>query len=431
MKSYETKIGGRSSRRGKMAKYKARRPAFLRWCEHLEDRLLLTVIGPFDDSPAHISLGDVKAGQTVSLIVDFTTTDNYSPDDRTENEPVTITGPGFDDQVYTYGTQTITVPVTQDGESLNASISDGDGDESATIEVGATVTIDKVFTTDSQNVTVDYSVTNNDDESPFTLRVYRSNQGDYDPTNDHQVAVAEAPITGGDAGTGSHEIVIGPEGQSGFSIAQALAPDPTHEYVIATADDDGSLSSDDAYDPPQDEFRILLVADVTHGFTAPSGLNYVTQALTSNSLFPETPQAWVDTTASELAGDNYDAAFGFHWEQISNKTLPPGLSGGYFAELAGFQMAQQLIREIESPSPTDISASLLLTATTSTNAYSGAGETTWDQPGPNDVVDVQFIGHSRGSVVISQALMDLSDTNPDSGFDISGVPKSLSAGFDM
>ena len=51
--------------------------------------------------------------------------------------------------------------------------------------------------------------------------------------------------------------------------------------------------------------------------------------------------------------------------------------------------------------------------------------------GSNDVVDVQFIGHSRGSVVISQALMDLSDTNPDSQYDIADVPSWLSSSYMM
>ena len=288
-------------------------------------------------------------------------------------------------------------------------------------------------TTDSKNLTVNYTVTGNDNQTPFDLRVYRSNQATYDPNNDQQVLVAQVPIQGSDAADGTHEIVIGPAGQNAFSVTRSLAPDPTHEYVIATADDDGSLNPGDANNTPQEEFRILLVADVTHGLTLNGIGNKLSMALFNNAITSPT-QVWVDTMAGNLANDNYDAAFGFHWEQISNKTLPaPGILplgvGGDLAEIAGYEMAKQLITEVKSSTPINVPASLS-TYTTSTNV-DGTRDPNWEQPGPNDVVDVQFIGHSRGSVVISQALMDLSDTNPDTTFDIANVPRSLSAGFDM
>jgi hypothetical protein len=53
--------------------------------EQLEERVTPSTFGPIDSStPLVIPLGSVKAGQTVSIGVDFSTTDNVSPDDRTE-----------------------------------------------------------------------------------------------------------------------------------------------------------------------------------------------------------------------------------------------------------------------------------------------------------------------------------------------------------
>ena len=76
-------------------------------------------------------LGDVHSGQTVTLQVEFSTTDNVDPDDRTEGEPLVIEGSGYSNEIYTYGDQTIEVPITDDGESLSAYIQEADGDESA------------------------------------------------------------------------------------------------------------------------------------------------------------------------------------------------------------------------------------------------------------------------------------------------------------
>lgn len=104
--------------------------------EQLEVRLTPSGGVTFDSStPVSIPLGNVKVGQTVAIQVDFSTTDNVDPNDRTEDEPVIIEGPGFNQTIYTYGTQTFPVPIAQNNEQLMAYVQGGDGDESATIQV--------------------------------------------------------------------------------------------------------------------------------------------------------------------------------------------------------------------------------------------------------------------------------------------------------
>jgi hypothetical protein len=112
--------------------------------EQFEPRLLLTTIGPFDSStPVGIPIGSVMAGQMVNLNVNFSTTD---PDDQSEGEPLIIqSSGGYSQTISDYGDQDITVPITQNNESLSAYIVGADGDESATIETEEqTVTIDLI-----------------------------------------------------------------------------------------------------------------------------------------------------------------------------------------------------------------------------------------------------------------------------------------------
>ena len=71
--------------------------------ELFEDRVVPSVVGPFDGSPVTIPLGSVKAGQTALLMVNFSTTDNVNPNDRTEGEPLVIDGPGYHNEIYAYG----------------------------------------------------------------------------------------------------------------------------------------------------------------------------------------------------------------------------------------------------------------------------------------------------------------------------------------
>jgi hypothetical protein len=271
--------------------------------------------------------------------------------------------------------------------------------------VGATAT-------STEELTVTYDVANNRKDHEITIRVYRSQDKDYDRDNPIQVKIADVQLTAADSANGHHEIKITTDGPYQFlnNDKQPLRPDPTHEYVIVTLDDDGTLNPHDVYNTPQKELRIWLVAAVTHGFTA-GPLNLVSLFLSNGkSAGPSPPpyQDWVDKMAMGLMKDKYDYVYPFHWEDTSNTNyLKPGYM---YTEEEGYKLATQLIAKVP-----------------------GHLDGFNDQ---SDVVDIQFIGHSRGSVVISQALMDINDSNteaPQNDLHIQGDDsyRWLTAGFDM
>ncbi len=327
--------------------------------EYLECRAMLSVT--LDDStPTDIPIGNVTAGQTVNVSVDFTTSD---PNDQAEGEPL-ILQPSAGSQIVisNYGTQNVSIPITQFGETLSAYIQDADGDESATIQLPRTVTVENTFTNDSKSLTVQYNVQGNANGSDFSIEVYRSTVSAFESTNPNQISVAKLEVSGDDAKTGEHTIEIGASPQYQFSQNLALRPDPAnqslndpgHENVIVTADDNGALDSNDKTDPSQKSFHIYLEAAVAHGQYLSSSTDYV------------------NAFASDLMANGYDYAFGFHWELLSFDPWSGAAAAG--GRLAG--------------------------------EASNAAATHF-QLNPNDVVDLNLIGHSRGAVVINQAMLAL------------------------
>lgn len=232
----------------------------------------------------------------------------------------------------------------------------GDGDF-ATEDVDiltSRLVVDRTFTTNSKSLVVDYEVIGTGSTS-FTLDVYRS--GASLPNGGSQVRIYETTLTGSAISEGQHEIMIA---ANQFFQGQALRPDPTHHFVMVTLDEAGAFNSDDSSSPPTGNFRIWVVGAVTHGYTF-------------TFIGSPSPQTWVDTMANSLKTvDHYDAAVAYHWESTS-VVAKPGQ-----AVAAGGQMAQAVFNTAESL-----------------------------PVGPDDVVDVHFIGHSRGSVVISAALTKL------------------------
>ncbi len=102
----------------------------------MEDRITPSpsTITVESSSPVTIPIANLKAGQTQKIQVDFTTSD---PNDQSEGEPLIIQGSdGFSQTISNYGTQTISVPITQNGDTLSAYIQGADGDESASIVAG-------------------------------------------------------------------------------------------------------------------------------------------------------------------------------------------------------------------------------------------------------------------------------------------------------
>jgi hypothetical protein len=101
--------------------------------EFLEDRLTPSTISA-TDAPQLIPIGNPKAGQTIQLEVDFSTTDAEGDFAGQEQEPIIISGSdGSSQTVSDYGSQTIDYPITLDGETLTAYIQDYDSDETGII----------------------------------------------------------------------------------------------------------------------------------------------------------------------------------------------------------------------------------------------------------------------------------------------------------
>lgn len=137
-------------------------------------------------------------------------------------------------------------------------------------------------------------------------------------------------------------------------LGQEIPLDPARPYVLAVADPNDQIGETNEADNTA-QFRKLSLAVITHGFETTGRL-----------------PAWLDDMAAGLRREGFARVLEFNWAASSRLPLPG------MATLAGWRMAQQV----------RLAADALGTR-------------------PNDVVDVQFIGHSRGSVVISQALLNL------------------------
>ena len=341
--------------------------------ELLEDRTLLTTIGPFDANLTNIPIGDVQVKQTVVLKVNFTTTD---PNDPLEGEPLIIQPSDGDPiEIRTYGTQQVSIDITQDDETISAVVQGGDGDEQATIQVGPMISIVSITTSDSKSLCVTYDIANNEGATSFPLDVYRSNYST--PGLGNQVLIAQETVSGDDATNGEHCIQIDPLGtptsEFTFLQAQALRPDPTHEYVITTAGIYGTPNPGNTASGTYSSFRIWLIGAVAHGLDGDSDL-----AIAFPRIITAPKLDWVNTMAAQLVNfDGYDAAVPLHWEQASITPQPDE------AVNAGTQLAA-LVQQKASNLPV----------------------------GTNDVVDVNFIGYSRGAVVVSQARRGYPDRRP-------------------
>ena len=254
------------------------------------------------------------------------------------------------------------------------------------------VTITDVSTTDSQNLSITYSVNDNPDDTAFPIDVYRSTQSIADVGS--QVLIASLNIEGDDAEEGSHTITVGAGSIYDFSQTQALRPDLTYKYVLATADETGVLDTADEIAPPSDSFRIWVVGLVTNGLTL-SIPNVLVQLGTGvpGELFPNSMQAFVNQDAEALEADGYDEGIGFHWENTSDVTAPGQ------TQIAGQEIANFINQNVQNG---DAEPDQVLEPNGNSVQTFGSID-----PGPNDVVDVNFIGHSRGGVVVGLALSDL------------------------
>jgi hypothetical protein len=192
-------------------------------------------------------------------------------------------------------------------------------------------------------VQVTYSVSNQKGNAPFALAIDRSAQ----PTLDY-TAVPITQITvdasNNNLTPGTHTILV--------PSSSAIDFDPAHPFVLAVVNP-ASLAAGGNPTGQVAEFRIYTIGAVTHGLEF-----FATDAL------------WVNTAAADLKKDGYDVTIPFFWLSTSD-LAEPGQT-----QAAGAQLAAQIESAANSlPS--------------------------------NAIIDLHLIGHSRGTVVISQAMLDI------------------------
>jgi FG-GAP-like repeat len=213
------------------------------------------------------------------------------------------------------------------------------------------VTLGSATETDYRTVAVSYRLESS--VSALTVNVYRSNVAQSGGTD--QVLIGSVTLGGADVTAGEHDSVPLVLGDRSPGVA-ALAIDPAHPYVIATATGPDGVASSAS-------FRTITIGLVTHGFDS-----------------SDTAPDWIYQIAASLKGLGYDQTFAYDWATDSHALESgEGIKNGVEAA----QLIEQYI-----------------------NGTNGQGQ-------PNvpagSVVDLHLIGHSRGSVVITYAMQTLQD----------------------
>src|SRR4051794_24414895 len=214
------------------------------------------------------------------------------------------------------------------------------------------VTLGAATETDYRTVAVNYNVQTST-LSSLTMNVYRSLSPQ--PGAGDQVPIGSVELSGADVTPGEHDRVPLVLGDRSPGVS-ALAIDPAHPYVIATANGPDGMATSAS-------FRTVTIGLVTHGFDS-----------------SDTAPAWIYDIASSLKGLGYDDTILFDWA-VDSHTLQSGL--GVQDGIKAAQLIEQYINGTNGQGQPNVSA--------------GA------------VVDLHLIGHSRGSVVITQAMQTLQD----------------------
>jgi uncharacterized repeat protein (TIGR03803 family) len=244
-----------------------------------------------------------------------------------------------------------------------------------------TIVFNEFSTQDSANLTIDYTVAHNDAETPFALDVYRSTAALWN--RGKQVAVANLTILGKNAGNGPHTIVIGPGSPYGYAFLpsqpDALRPDLTHTHVLAVADSGGAVNPKDSANPPSASFQIHVIAVIAHGYSTD-----LASAQATNTAY-----------AHLLQSDGYELGIPWNWASttsVSTKKTP--------------------IQKLLPNSARDLANTVEARARQISTG--------------NDIVDVNFIGYSRGAVLVSEVLSDIFNDN-----NSSKAVKQLKCGYMM
>jgi hypothetical protein len=214
-------------------------------------------------------------------------------------------------------------------------------------------------TTDSKSVTIQYRVNDAPDATnPIEIGIYRSANGQFDSSDSlvDEITLSSPGSTSGQSGitldqtgqpataVGTHELTI--------PLPGGLPPFPEKPYVLAVADP-GTPSA--TTDPDQTaSFRVYTIGIVTHG------------GIQDPSWTHGPP--WQIETAYMMRHEGFDSVIAYNWVQQSST---PG---------AAIEQSPRLARMV-------LSASSKFPA--------------------NAPVDLEFIGHSEGTVINTYALVKL------------------------
>ncbi len=194
------------------------------------------------------------------------------------------------------------------------------------------------------------------------VQVYRSSDATLEPQADS--LIFEGVLQGLTTGEQTQDLTIPASGlalsptQPFFFVVVDLPTEDRPQGVILESNEDNNVAT----------FRKHSLAVVVHGLT-----------------FGDVPPAWVDLMATALFEEGYDAVLPVDWAVISHE-FRAGVPQEFGATLADDVLDQIADMEL----------------------------------GPQDRVDVHWIGHSRGVVVVSQSLLAWAQTT---------LPVAVSAGW--
>ena len=214
-------------------------------------------------------------------------------------------------------------------------------------------------TTDSKSVTIEYQVNQAPDATnPIQFGIYRSSNSQFD-SSDSLVDTITLAAPG--SASGQSAITLDQNGQSAIAVgthqltiplAQGLPPYPEKPYVLVVADPSSPAATTD---PAQTaSFRVYTIGIVTHG-----GIQ--------DPSWKHGPP-WEIETAYMMRHEGFDSVIGYNWVLQSST---PGAAIKQSPRLA------RMILDVASKFPA------------------------------NDPVDLEFIGHSEGTVVNTYAIVTL------------------------
>jgi hypothetical protein len=240
------------------------------------------------------------------------------------------------------------------------------------------IQVTKAYLSSPKELVFDYQVISpTSPDMTFQVGIYRSTTPTFDFSNPNQYPVIQADITASASQT-----------EQTVDLPQAPSPDPSYPYILVVADPynqvpEGDLSAASASAPVgkgnnTSYFHVYLLGVVTHGF----------------EFGPQSMPQWVRDMAGSLALQGYASEIPFPWS-------PSGLTYA--------QMFKALFspKSIHGDPGHVVEAARELAGKVQAAAEALAPNA--DQTG--DVVDVHFIGHSRGASVIGEAIADLQNTS--------------------